>query len=185
MLWYCLHKFNLKSIVHRYLEKGHTQNEGDTIHASIENASRNIQIYTTDQWATLIRTACHKNPYTVHQMTLRDFLDFKKLSGQIRNFDLNTENEKVYWNAIKVLKIHSSSPDYFQYKTDHDGPDFTVNLFHRSRSSNPDPKQIQISQLRDEFLPIAKAKFLDLVDLCQNNIIPRAHHAFYLLLPHD
>ena len=155
MLWYCLHKFNLKSIVHRYLEKGHTQNEGDTIHASIENASRNIQIYTTDQWATLIRTACHKNPYTVHQMTLRDFLDFKKLSGQIRNFDLNTENEKVYWNAIKVLKIHSSSPDYFQYKTDHDGPDFTVNLFHRSRSSNPDPKQIQISQLRDEFLPIA------------------------------
>ena len=60
----CLRKFNLNSIVHRYLEKGHIQNEGDTIHASIEHASRNIQVYTTDHWATLISTACHKNLYT-------------------------------------------------------------------------------------------------------------------------
>ena len=84
----CLRKINLNSIVYCYLEKGHIENEGDTLHTSIEHASRNIQVYTTYHWATLISTACHKNPYTVHQMTLRDFLDFKNLSGQIRNFDL-------------------------------------------------------------------------------------------------
>ena len=98
-------------------------------------------------------------------MTPRDFLDFKNLSGQIRNFDFNTENEKVYWNDIKVLKIVSSSPDHFLYKFDHDGPDFAVNLFHRSRSINPDPQKFHVDQLRDDFLPIAEAKFMDLVDL--------------------
>ena len=86
-------------------------------------------------------------------MTLRDFLDFKNLSDQIRNFDFNTENENVYWNDIKVLKIVSSSPDHFLYKFDYHGPDFTVNLFHRSRSTNTDPPKIHVDQLKDDFYP--------------------------------
>ena len=57
MLWYVFNKLNLESVEHRYLEKGHTQNEGDSIHAAVENASRNISIYTTVQWASVVRTA--------------------------------------------------------------------------------------------------------------------------------
>ena len=49
MLWYALHRFSLTCVEHKYLEKGHTQNENDTIHSSIESASKKISIYTTAQ----------------------------------------------------------------------------------------------------------------------------------------
>ena len=88
MLWYSLKKFNLSSIEHKYLEKGHTFNENDSIHAAIENVSRNIVIYTTAQWATAIQTARSKKPYIVRQMSLADFFDFKLLSENLKNFDL-------------------------------------------------------------------------------------------------
>ena len=47
-LWYALNKFILSSIHHiKYLEKGHTQNENDSIHAAIETSSRFVSVYTT------------------------------------------------------------------------------------------------------------------------------------------
>lgn len=50
--------FTLKvKITHRFLEKGHTQNEGDSMHACIENAHKGKLIYVPAQWVTLIRCA--------------------------------------------------------------------------------------------------------------------------------
>ena len=73
MLWYCLHRYNLQSVTHYYLEKGHTQSEGDSMHSAVESASRNIPVYTTGQWATVVRSANHKKPYIVHEITLKYF----------------------------------------------------------------------------------------------------------------
>ena len=56
----------LHSIVHKYLDKGHTQNENDSIHATFEKASRNINIYTTAQCATTIRLARRENPLIIN-----------------------------------------------------------------------------------------------------------------------
>lgn len=41
--------FHVK-ITHRFLEKGHTQSEGDAMHAAIEAASRHTAVYTQKQW---------------------------------------------------------------------------------------------------------------------------------------
>ncbi|WAR30782.1 hypothetical protein MAR_033324, partial [Mya arenaria] len=184
MLWYCLGKYNLHSITHKYLEKGHTQNEGDAIHSSIENASRHVPVYTTSQWATLVRSARNKNPYIVTEMTLRDFYDFKGLAGNVKNFEVTTDSQKVIWNSIKILQLNSAKQHQFQYQTDYEGDTFTVDLFYRSRHSIPKPGNIPLQQLRSQSVPIPKLKYMDLVGLCQSNIIPRAHHAFYLILPH-
>lgn len=43
------------SITHRFLEKGHTQNEGDSVHALIERSSHSKMIYTPDEWRLLVR----------------------------------------------------------------------------------------------------------------------------------
>ena len=68
---------NLDSDEHKYLEKDHTQNEGDSIHATIEHASRNISIYTTGQWAAVIRTARPgRRPYIVKELSQSNFFDF-------------------------------------------------------------------------------------------------------------
>ena len=84
MVWYCLQKFNLRSITQKYLEKGHTQNEGDTIHSKIEKTSKNLSIYTTSQWAAIIRTAPPSNPYKAHELNHCDFFNFKESARQIK-----------------------------------------------------------------------------------------------------
>ncbi|XP_052218286.1 uncharacterized protein LOC127835889 isoform X3 [Dreissena polymorpha] len=186
MLWFCLHKYNLKSITHNYLEKGHTFSENDSIHAAIENASRNISIYTTPQWAATIRTSRRKNPYSVREMSLFDFQDFKLLSSLLKNFDKNTDGDKVYWTQIRSIHISENLNNVFEYRSDFNGPVGQVDLFQRLRTKDqPNPKLLSLSVLRQAELPLSREKMMDLVGLCRKNIIPPVHHAFYLLLPHE
>ena len=185
MLWYCLKKFNLKSITHKYLEKGHTQTEGDSMHSAVESASKKVPVYTTGQWATIVRSARQKKPYIVTEMTLKDFSNFKQLSTNIKNFEKTTEGHKVSWNSIKILKLDAKTPNKFQYQTDYEGHQFEVDLFQSTRHAIPNAKTLRLQQLRSENPPITKAKYLDLVSLCQANIVPRAHHPFYILLPNE
>ncbi|CAH2088043.1 unnamed protein product [Euphydryas editha] len=77
-------KFNV-NISHKFLEKGHTQNENDSIHALIERSSKNKEIYTPDQWFALVRWAKDTgNPYIVKEVSIEDILDFKKLLAELR-----------------------------------------------------------------------------------------------------
>ena len=80
MLWYTLQKFQMKFITQEYLEKGHTFNEGDSIHSSVESASRNNKIYPTPQFAATISAARPGKPYIVQELNVQDFFDFKELA---------------------------------------------------------------------------------------------------------
>lgn len=55
MLCYGKNQFNIRK--HKYLGKGHTQNQNGLVHAAIEAASRHASVYSTSQWASIIRTA--------------------------------------------------------------------------------------------------------------------------------
>ena len=136
ILWYCLQKFKMVSITQKYLEKGHTFNEGDSIHSTVERASKYCKIYTTAQWAARVRSARPTKPYNVNELNLQDFFDFKELAEKFRNFDQNTEGEKVYWNSIRTLSFRSDAPDQFNCQTEFDGPIHTVDLLHKLRSKN-------------------------------------------------
>lgn len=80
MFAYASKSFNLE-IVHRFLEKGHTQNAGDSMHAVIENAKkRQSTIYSPDQWVMLIRIAkVTGKPYIVKEMSQNDFYNFANI----------------------------------------------------------------------------------------------------------
>ena len=53
-------------ITHYFLEKGHTQNEGDSVHSVIEGATKRRNIYEPSQWYTLVALAKKANePYEV------------------------------------------------------------------------------------------------------------------------
>ncbi|XP_052215260.1 uncharacterized protein LOC127833824 isoform X1 [Dreissena polymorpha] len=188
MLWHSLQSLGISTIQHKYLIKGHTQNEADSIHACVEAASRKISIYTTAQWSAVVRTARREQPYIVKEMGPTDFFDFKAISVQLKNFHLNENNEKVDWHSIQLLKLNSESPNKFDYQTDYDGLVKSVDLFKRLRSSCgdvPNPCQIMLSVLHTELIPLGRDKYVDLVHLCSKGIIPRVHHPFYLLLPHQ
>ena len=79
MLWYALQKLSLDSTEHKYLEKGHTQNENDSNYSSIESASKNISIYINSQWASTVKLDRPTHPYQVKEMSLSDFIDFKEV----------------------------------------------------------------------------------------------------------
>lgn len=74
---YAASKYNV-TISHRFLEKGHTQNEVDSVHALIERKAENKFIYTPDEWRLLIRWAKSSGePYVVRNMSQENFYDFK------------------------------------------------------------------------------------------------------------
>ena len=187
MLWYAIQKFKLNSVSHKYLEKGHTQNEGDSMHAAIECAAKDKKpIYSTAEWAPTIRMARPKRPYIVKEMSLTDFLDFKGLSLQIKNFETNTEGQKLYWNTIKTLKINGTNHNSMEYKIDYSGETLSLDFFQKLRlRERPSISDLQVRQLRSEYIKIPWDKYVDLLTLCRKNIIPSLHHTFYLMLPHQ
>ena len=81
MLWCALQKVRTQSITQKYLEKGHTYNEGDSIHSAVERASKNNRLCTTPQWAATIRTARSSKPYYVNEINVQDFYVFKEFKS--------------------------------------------------------------------------------------------------------
>ncbi|KAL0879792.1 hypothetical protein ABMA27_003503 [Loxostege sticticalis] len=54
-IFICSKKKYKVSITHRFLETGHTQNEGDSVHALIDRSSHSKMIHTPDEWRLLVR----------------------------------------------------------------------------------------------------------------------------------
>lgn len=64
------------TIHHCFLEVGHTQNEGDSVHALIEKSAKNELIYTPTEWFCLVRWAKQKGkPYIVEELQYTDFFN--------------------------------------------------------------------------------------------------------------
>ncbi|MEW8545667.1 MAG: hypothetical protein AB2693_19270 [Candidatus Thiodiazotropha sp.] len=187
MLWYALNKFSLTSIEQKYLEKGHTQNQNDSIHATIECCSKPLSIYTTAGWAATIRAARPKQPYIVKEMGLADFFNFGEVCDMLKNFDLDTDRKKIYWSGVRRFKLTSQNPNIIEFQYNYDGPTHKLNLVQRLRRFQEisDPLTIVLSQLREDFPKISMQKFNDLISLCKDRTIPAVHHAFYVLLPHE
>lgn len=118
---YATMKLNIPSITHKFLLCGHSQNEGDAMHACIEKEKKRClksgPIYVPEQWIPIISLARKGEPYKVNQMGTEDMLDFKKLCSEIgNNFTVNNDNEKVMWGKIKVLEARKDSPYKLFYK---------------------------------------------------------------------
>lgn len=109
--------FNLrvKSITHKFLIEGHSQNEGNNVHSVIEKqVKRHIKsgpIYTPLQYTTLIRTATKTGlAYKVHGMTYDRFYNLKVLQEAWgSNFDMDENGNQIKCQEIKVLKVEKDS----------------------------------------------------------------------------
>ncbi|XP_031335082.1 uncharacterized protein LOC116164961 [Photinus pyralis] len=180
-----VNKFDVKSITHKFLTVGHTQNEGDSMHASIERQKRRVlrsgPIYVPSQWAPIIRAAKKEGtPYIVNELATEDFLDFKKFSDTIgKHFSINSKQEKVVWNEIQVLRVEKNYPTSFFYKTDFDFLEYEqINIQEKLR------RCIDISACYPE-KAFVKAPSISqktkehLAYLCAKNAIKKVYHGFY------
>ena len=177
----------IETIEHYYLEKGHTQNENDSVHSTIERAARKIPVYTPDQWCSVVRTA-RKNgqPYVVHEMVPGRFSDFKCLTNSFRNFSVNTRGEKVNWLKICRLRFIKSQLHTVQYAYSYSGDYMQLDLLQKHRGTKPDIKVIKLATLPSSS-HMSRTKYNDLISLCsdKHNLIPEQYHSFYRNLNYD
>ena len=95
---------NVSRISHYYLERGHTENEGDSMHATIERAARHANIFAPMQWYTVVATAKRTgNAYEVIEMD-GHMKDFKLMS------DYYLAPKSVHWSQIKCLQVDKAHP---------------------------------------------------------------------------
>lgn len=166
----------IKSITHKYLITGHTQNEGDSVHSVIEKAiKKNLRsgpIYVPSQYAQIIRNAKKKgNPYRVNEMSFREFYSMKSLSETI---GFNSKNFKT--SEIKVLKVVQGEFKKVYYKYSFKEIDFKEAEITRKQLA------VQIISLKNAYRTkpkIKENKKRDLLSLVQSNHIPNFYSEFY------
>uniref|UniRef100_A0ABD2X643 DUF7869 domain-containing protein n=1 Tax=Trichogramma kaykai TaxID=54128 RepID=A0ABD2X643_9HYME len=79
-------------ITFRFLEVGHTQSAGDSMHSAIERYTRHKEIVTQKQWADAMTKAC-QTPYTVHQIDQSWIKDFSEIA------------KKFNWSSMRSTEV--------------------------------------------------------------------------------
>ncbi|XP_022824255.1 uncharacterized protein LOC111354868 [Spodoptera litura] len=183
MYMYCAWKFNV-NITHRFLVVGHTQNEGDSIHSVIERKTRNILIYSPEQWILAFKMATtNAKPYIVREVTQSFVFDFKSCLPFFDNWKKNSMGELVMWS--KVCEVNVQAKDLFmlnyKYAFEEEAYKTIQCLRSNTRASiqNVSKKLSRLEVAYKSLLPIDKKKFKDLQDLCKSNVIPERYHSFY------
>lgn len=174
-------------IRHTFLEKGHTETEGDSMHSVIERASKHVPIFTPDQWYTLVRTAKKSKPYNVIEMDTGDFVDLKFLTQETTlNWDRDENNEKVYLNKIRIIETNNKYPNKIFFKYDYHEEFKKIDLLQKGRKRmDIDISTVQMKQCYKDILPLTKKKHEHLLFLCNKKVIPVQYHPFYLNLPYS
>lgn len=174
------YKINIK---HAFLERGHTQNEGDSVYALIENSSKNKVIYTPSEWFCLVRWAkINGDPYEVIEMDHLIFFDFKsQINCRFNNWSVNIQGNKINWTKIKKVSVYSNDPNKLYYRLD-----INVSSDQLWMITNKNTRQRGIHDLPPLYsvkIKISEDKKRDLNNLCKNNIIPERYHDFFKNLP--
>lgn len=174
-------------ITHRFLEKGHTQNEGDSMHGVIENAKkRQSVLYVPEQWVTLMRMAKTTGKvYNVTEMSQSDFFNFKNITT-FQNWKTDKEKKKFNISKVREISFKLSEPNNGFFKYEYDASENKVIEIKgpklekkRGRPEKIDKENIELQQLYVNPLPIDDKKLKGLLWLCDTGKIPTMYHNFY------
>ncbi|CAG9816801.1 unnamed protein product [Phaedon cochleariae] len=183
---YAVGRFNIKSITHKYLIRGHTQNEGDAIHSVIERALKRTKksgpIYVPDQYITVIQNARKKgNPVEVKEMGYADFVDIKSLYDDMGiNICRDIDGNDFKINDIRIMQFERGA-DVFRFKTSYKQEEWSFVSFRprRRRSELKDIETVTLKHAYSENIKISENKRKDLKSLIEANIIPKFYRYFY------
>ncbi|XP_045454105.1 uncharacterized protein LOC123667070 [Melitaea cinxia] len=179
---FALQKFpNLQTITHKYLIKGHTQNEGDAAHSLIERQVKKLlkagPMYTPEAFIGAIKMA-RKNPepFHVNEMCTEDFVDWKDACTQMGvNLTKDEEGNSVKIGNIKILKIEKDNPRILFYKNSYGEEEFKKAEIIRKKKRI----DVNVKKAYDCKPGISDRKKADLLDLLNKNLIPQFYARFY------
>ena len=170
------------SVTHRFLEVGHTQNEGDSMHALIERQSKNVSIFSPDDWVAIIKTAkTTKKPYTVIEVEQKQIFDLKYIVKN-HNWEKDAKGKKVMWSKIREIHTSFESNHIVHFKYDFKSEYEKICVTQGCKGRPPNLSTYKLKRAYEAFLPIEKAKLKDLTTLCDSGAIPSSRHSFYQTL---
>lgn len=191
MYYYAVNKLQINSITHKFLIKGHTQNEGDAAHSVIEKsvtrAKKSGAIYVPDQYISLIRNAKKTGkPFIVKELNYTDFMDLKKLADDLNiNTTRNVSGEAIKTTDIKVIRFMKDC-DIYKYKTTYKTDNLNeaningkTRTFRLNTTQTRNIEEISLNPAYTSNIPISDRKKQDLLELVQKNIVPRYYEHFY------
>lgn len=163
-------------ITQKYLEKGHTQMEVDSVHSVIERKLKHKNIYVPQNYVEAIREACSSHPYQVQHVDHTFFKKYSDLSyystirpGTKVGDHVVTDIRAIHYSPIGEVTIKLMFEDDFS------------DLPRRARRSEimcEDPPQ-----LHDGQLTIKRSKYQHLKEL--KSVIPVDYHPFFDNLLHE
>lgn len=161
-----------------FMESGHSQNEGDSMHALIEKASRQIDVYVPDQWVGVLKAARPGKQYAIKEIGSGDLKDWSYIQKNFfRTKNLYDTGEQFLISKAKWLRISKEVDTCvsLQASESYEVEDMkTVGIRRQTRgriADEPIQKPFQTG--------VSLAKKKDLCKLCDNWVIPEVHHAFY------
>lgn len=194
MYLYAVKTLNLNSVSHKFLIRGHTQNEGDNAHSliekSIKRAKKSGPIYVPSQYVQIIRNAKKTGEnFKVEELNYDDFIDLKALTEEIgMNSTKTTDGNTMKLTEVRMIRFLKNS-DTYEYKTTFDEEEAWTKVLikpktasgrrtGRSRRENA----IQNVTLKPAYLskiPIAEQKKKDLLYLIEKHVVPKQYKYFY------
>ncbi|KAL4703105.1 hypothetical protein ACJJTC_018142 [Scirpophaga incertulas] len=149
-------KYNI-TIKHTFLEQGHTQQEGDSVHALIERCAKNKCIYSPLEWFSLVRWAKEDGkPYTVVELNHTHFLDFKSTLSS-KNWTKSLGGDIVQWTKIKEVKVLPSEPMKLHFKYNLDESQYKT-IVTKTNTRRRQQDHTDVPRLYNQVLPISKLK---------------------------
>lgn len=183
---YAIRKYpTIKSITHKFLIRGHTQNEGDSVNSAIEREVKQQlkkgSMYLPDDFIDSIRAARKRGrPYKVVELNHTSFFNIKNLLTNDKNFSKTIANEDVKFNDIKCYRITRENSDKMFLRMSYQEDKFQeIDTRKETRNTRNKKKQTCLKEpetLKPAYrikrqLPENKKK--DLLELLNNNFIPK------------
>lgn len=171
---YVVTNLPVKSITHKNLIKGHTQNEGDSAHSLIEKQIRRLKkggpIFVPETLVTAIRSAKKTGqPFQVRVMQYDDFKNVKSLTTQMGA--INVKDLRL--SEIKVMKFEKQCPASVLVKYSYSDEFKRVQLIRKPKVAT------DLLQCYSEKIPLSENKKKDLKELCEKGLKPRPYSDFF------
>ncbi|CAB3232835.1 unnamed protein product [Arctia plantaginis] len=160
------------NIKHSFFEVGHSQSEGDSMHALIEP----------------------RKPYAVKEVNQNDIFDFKSLLNLVPNWELDKDKMKMMWSKVNYIEINMQSPNIINFQNDFYSDQLNwIDLDYHKVKTRRLNKNKNLDTLWSHTLviaykslhPITQSKYKDLMSLCSSGAIPEQYRMFYVNLPHS
>ncbi|CAG5005764.1 unnamed protein product [Parnassius apollo] len=145
----------------------------DSVHAVIEANLHKTIIYAPSQWYTVF-TSARKDPfpYEVEKQTFEDFYKWDSVSEKYFKGNLMGKISKI---RIATFKKSNLSTISIKYSMDKSAKSSVVEIQSKTR--------VPLISCYHSQLPIAKAKYNDLIKLCKDKVIPAQFHKEFTDIP--